>query len=113
MIYFSAGNQNVNIVLSISLEIDTLLEDFFWRCHYLSCNVCLLFLTFQHNTFYDFIITKARGKSGPLFNFDAYEDIRITQDASVSKDEVNTFYRFSYILLNFSVDMLPKIFYKF
>jgi len=42
----------------------------------------------QHNTFYDFIITKARGKSGPLFNFDAYEDIRITQDASVSKDEV-------------------------
>jgi len=41
----------------------------------------------HHYTFYDFIITKARGKSGPLFSFDAYEDIRITQDASVSKDE--------------------------
>jgi len=41
----------------------------------------------HHYTFYDFIMTKARGKSGPLFNFDAYEDIRITQDASVGKDE--------------------------
>lgn len=41
----------------------------------------------HHYTFYDFIITKARGKSGPLFNFDAYDDIRITQDASVGKDE--------------------------
>lgn len=36
----------------------------------------------QHYTFYDFIVTKARGKSGPLFQFDAYDDIRITNDAS-------------------------------
>ncbi|XP_002157139.1 protein FAM50A isoform X1 [Hydra vulgaris] len=41
----------------------------------------------HHYTFYDFIVNKARGKSGPLFSFDAYEDIRITQDASISKDE--------------------------
>lgn len=41
----------------------------------------------HYTTFYDFIITKARGKSGPLFNFDAYEDIRIINDATISKDE--------------------------
>ena len=28
----------------------------------------------QTNTFYDFIVTKARGKSGPLFNFDLKEE---------------------------------------
>eukprot|EP00794_Sanderia_malayensis_P005974 gene5974-6670_t len=41
----------------------------------------------HHYTFYDFIVTKARGKSGPLFSFDAREDIRLVQDASVEKDE--------------------------
>ena len=41
----------------------------------------------QHYTFYDFIVTKARGKSGPLFNFDAHEDIRLTNDATIEKDE--------------------------
>ncbi|KAL3321183.1 Protein fam50a [Cichlidogyrus casuarinus] len=41
----------------------------------------------HHYTFYDFIVTKARGKSGPLFNFDAYEDVRIMSDASKNKDE--------------------------
>ena len=42
----------------------------------------------QHYTFYDFIINKARGKSGPLFNFDVHDDVRMMQDASVEKDEV-------------------------
>jgi len=41
----------------------------------------------HHYTFYDFILTKARGKSGPLFTFDAREDIRIKSDARVEKDE--------------------------
>ncbi|RUP49514.1 XAP5, circadian clock regulator-domain-containing protein [Jimgerdemannia flammicorona] len=41
----------------------------------------------HHYTFYDFIINKARGKSGPLFNFDVYDDVRLTHDASVEKDE--------------------------
>ena len=41
----------------------------------------------QHYTFYDFIVTKARGKSGPLFTFDAHEDIRIVNDAKVEKEE--------------------------
>ncbi|RUS17432.1 XAP5, circadian clock regulator-domain-containing protein [Endogone sp. FLAS-F59071] len=41
----------------------------------------------HHYTFYDFIINKARGKSGPLFNFDVHDDIRLTHDASVEKDE--------------------------
>ena len=44
---------------------------------------CLL----QHYTFYDFIVNKARGKSGPLFNFDVHDDIRLLADASVEKDE--------------------------
>jgi len=41
----------------------------------------------QTNTFYDFIVTKARGKSGPLFNFDVHDDVRLLSDASVEKDE--------------------------
>ena len=46
------------------------------------------FLILQHYTFYDFIINKARGKSGPLFSFDVHEDVRMISDASVEKDEV-------------------------
>ena len=36
----------------------------------------------QTNTFYDFIVTKARGKSGPLFSFDVQEDIRLVSDGT-------------------------------
>jgi protein FAM50 len=41
----------------------------------------------HHHTFYDFIINKARGKSGPLFNFDVHDDIRLLADATKEKDE--------------------------
>ena len=41
----------------------------------------------QTNTFYDFIVTKARGKSGPLFSFDVRDDIRLVHDASIEKEE--------------------------
>ncbi|WAQ84354.1 hypothetical protein PtA15_4A807 [Puccinia triticina] len=41
----------------------------------------------HHHTFYDFIVNKARGKSGPLFNFDAHDDVRLVADATVEKDE--------------------------
>ncbi|KAL5007924.1 hypothetical protein ScPMuIL_013505 [Solemya velum] len=41
----------------------------------------------HHNSFYDFIVTKARGKSGPLFSFDVHEDVRFISDARVEKDE--------------------------
>lgn len=41
----------------------------------------------HHYTFYDFIVTKARGKSGPLFSFDVHDDVRLKADASVEKDE--------------------------
>jgi len=41
----------------------------------------------HHYTFYDFIVTKARGKSGPLFHFDAHEDVRLVNDATVEKEE--------------------------
>ena len=50
----------------------------------LNCSYHLL----QHYSFYDFIINKARGKSGPLFSFDVHEDVRLVTDASVEKDEV-------------------------
>lgn len=41
----------------------------------------------HHYTFYDFIVTKARGKSGPLFNFNVKDDVRLINDASVEKEE--------------------------
>ncbi|XP_071496351.1 protein FAM50A-like [Diadema antillarum] len=41
----------------------------------------------HHYSFYDFIVTKARGKSGPLFSFDVHDDIRMINDATVEKDE--------------------------
>ncbi|KAK1923587.1 XAP-5-like protein [Papiliotrema laurentii] len=41
----------------------------------------------HHYTFYDFIVNKARGKSGPLFNFDVHDDVRMMNDATVEKDE--------------------------
>lgn len=41
----------------------------------------------HHYTFYDFIVTKARGKSGPLFQFDVHDDIRMISDATVEKEE--------------------------
>lgn len=41
----------------------------------------------QNISFYDLIITKARGKSGPLFHFDVHDDIRIVNDVRVEKDE--------------------------
>ena len=41
----------------------------------------------HHYSFYDFIVTKARGKSGPLFSFDVHEDVRLVSDATVERDE--------------------------
>ena len=38
-------------------------------------------------SFYELIETKARGKSGPLFYWDVHDDIRLTADASVEKEE--------------------------
>mmetsp|Transcript_26674 Transcript_26674/g.36742 ORF Transcript_26674/g.36742 Transcript_26674/m.36742 type:complete len:356 (-) Transcript_26674:61-1128(-) len=41
----------------------------------------------HHVSFYDLIVTKARGKSGPLFHFDVHDDVRLRNDATVEKDE--------------------------
>jgi protein FAM50 len=42
----------------------------------------------QDVTFYDLIVTKARGKSGPLFHFDVHDDVRVgAVDVRVEKDE--------------------------
>lgn len=38
-------------------------------------------------TFYDLIVTKAKGKSGPLWNWDVHDDIRMLADATKEKDE--------------------------
>jgi hypothetical protein len=47
----------------------------------------LILNVLQHYTFYDFIVSKARGKSGPLFNFDVHDDVRLLADATKEKDE--------------------------
>ncbi|KAJ9096650.1 hypothetical protein QFC20_006366 [Naganishia adeliensis] len=41
----------------------------------------------HHYTFYDFIVNKARGKSGPLFSFDVHDDVRMLHDATKERDE--------------------------
>lgn len=41
----------------------------------------------HHYSFYDLIVTKARGKSGPLFHFDVHDDVRLVGNASIEKDE--------------------------
>eukprot|EP01132_Coremiostelium_polycephalum_P002412 gene2412-2979_t len=47
-------------------------------------------LIIPHNySFYDFIISKARGKSGPLFKFDVHDDVRLVNDATIEKDETH------------------------
>ena len=46
-----------------------------------------LFFFLQHYSFYELIVNKARGKSGPLFYFDVHEDVRMEGDHRVEKDE--------------------------
>ncbi|KAG2491992.1 hypothetical protein HYH03_009722 [Edaphochlamys debaryana] len=41
----------------------------------------------HHHTFYELIVNKARGKSGPLFDFGVRDDIRITNDATQEKQD--------------------------
>lgn len=43
----------------------------------------------HHYSFYDFIVSKARGKSGPLFNFDVVEDVRLVSDANKEKQDTH------------------------
>lgn len=43
----------------------------------------------HHLSFYDLIINKARGKSGPLFDFGVKDDIRLLGDASVESQDVH------------------------
>merc|ERR1712139_702534 len=38
-------------------------------------------------SFHDLIKNKARGKSGPLFNFDVVEDIRMNNDSRIEKND--------------------------
>lgn len=41
----------------------------------------------HHHTFYELIKNKARGKSGPLFDFGVTEDVRMVNDASQEKTD--------------------------
>lgn len=43
----------------------------------------------HHFSFHELIINKARGKSGPLFDFGVRDDIRIMADASVESQDVH------------------------
>ena len=45
-------------------------------------------LIIPHSTsFYDLIMTRARGKTGPLFFFDVHEDLRLQSDARRENNE--------------------------
>lgn len=54
-----------------------------------ACGFCLCLGGRQNYSFYDLIVTKARGKSGPLFHFDVHDDVRVIHDVRVEKDEVS------------------------
>ena len=41
----------------------------------------------QNLSFYDLIKTKARGKSGPLFEFSVVDDVRLVNDATKEKTD--------------------------
>eukprot|EP01069_Polyplicarium_translucidae_P000513 Polyplicarium_translucidae@DN1278_c0_g1_i1.p1 len=41
----------------------------------------------NHVTFYELIKNRARGKSGPLFEFDVFDDVRFYQDVRKEKNE--------------------------
>jgi hypothetical protein len=43
----------------------------------------------HHYTFYELILNKARGKSGPLFDFGVKDDIRLMGDANVESQDVH------------------------
>lgn len=45
-------------------------------------------LILPHNiTFFELIRSKARGKSGPLFHFDAHDDVRVFNDVRTEKED--------------------------
>jgi hypothetical protein len=62
----------------------------------------------QHYTFYDFIVNKARGKSGPLFNFDVHDDVRMIADATIEKDEVRLFSFFDPFFTSWEVALMKS-----
>lgn len=41
----------------------------------------------QNITFFELIRSKARGKSGPLFHFDARDDVRVFNDVRTEKED--------------------------
>lgn len=43
----------------------------------------------HHYSFDDLIVSKARGKSGPLFNFDVVEEVRLLADANKEKQDAH------------------------
>ena len=56
------------------------------QCMNCNCDVnftACVSLQLQHYSFYDLIVTKARGKSGPLFHFDVHDDIRYGVSSAV------------------------------
>ncbi len=60
---------------------------FFLQKPRVAYNRYLFHPTPQGFTFYDFIINKARGKSGPLFHFDIRADVRLVADVRLEKED--------------------------
>lgn len=57
-------------------------------------------------------MNKARGKSGPLFNFDVHDDIRLLADARIEKDESHAgkvVVSFEISFLNLDLEMSHEI----
>ncbi|RWW11603.1 hypothetical protein GW17_00024772 [Ensete ventricosum] len=72
----------------------------------------------QHS-FYELIINKARGKSGPvmlmltitaLFHFDVHEDVRTIADATIEKDEVQYTFLLPHLTTIETLVILMKMF---
>ena len=41
----------------------------------------------HHLTFYELIVSKARGLTGPLFHFDVHDDVRLVGDLRIDRDD--------------------------
>lgn len=79
-----------NLVLNFQQALDLLRKDFN-ELRIVTADQLMFIkedLIIPHSyTFYDFIVVKARGKSGPLFSFDVHDDVRLVNDATVEKNE--------------------------
>lgn len=96
--YWDGSGHRRNITVPKGTRIDQFLEkarrelvDSFHELRGISCEGLMYIkedlIIPHHYTFYDLIVTKARGKSGPLFHFDVHDDVRSQINVNIEKDE--------------------------